>query len=401
MPRWVGPRPCYAWAMRLGFVSTFPPMRCAIGIYTRELAKAIVSAQPDSKIAVFTEREVSASTDAGIEVHPIYRRGEDYVGALERAIVEFGCELVHLQHAGDLLGEDARLPKLLERLKQRGIASIVTLHTVYGGRGQLDRRHTDFYVATARAATRLIVHQHEGCATHLIQAGIPISHISVIPHGTTRFEAPDRLASRQRLQLPEDAFLFTFFGFIHLQKNVHRIVEAFAKIADEHPKARLLVAGMPWGNRWYNHLYTNLMKARVALSGLNSRILLRDAYVAPDQVPFIYGASDVILLPHAQTYGSASGVFHQAIGAAKPVLCAIGPKFVEARQALSSVPETCVPPRDTKAWSSAMSRLLEDPELLERARNAVHAYARATDWSKIATLHADCYAKALEGSTRE
>ena len=65
---------------------------------------------------------------------------------------------------------------------------------------------------------------------------------------------------------------------------------------------------------------------------------IRDEYVAPDQVPFIYGASDVILLPHAQTYGSASGVFHQAIGASKPVLCAIGPKFVEAREALGDAP---------------------------------------------------------------
>lgn len=382
--------------MRLGFVSTFPPMRCAIGIYARELATAIVSALPDTKVAVFTERDVSPTSDAGIEVHAVYRRGEDYVGVLERAIVDFGCDLVHFQHAGDLLGEDARLPNLLERLGRRGIASIVTLHTVYGGRGALDRKHTEFYAATARVATHLIVHQHEGCATRLIELGIPESQISVIPHGTSRFEAPPQLTSRQRLQLPEDAFLFTFFGFIHLQKNVHRIIEAFANIADKHPKARLLIAGMPWGDRWYNHLYTKLMKTRVALSGLSSRILLRDEYVAPDQVPLIYGASDVILLPHAQTYGSASGVFHQAIGASKPVLCAIGPKFVEARQALESVPETCIPPRDTKAWSNAMSRLIENPELLERARSAVHSYALATDWSAIATLHADCYRRALE-----
>lgn len=382
--------------MRLGFVSTFPPMRCAIGVYTRELATALIAAKTGTEVAVFTEMEVPRKDDAGIQVHPVYRRDEDYVEVLERAILDFDCELVHFQHAGDLLGEDARLPNLLDRLKRRGIASIVTLHTVYGGRRHLDRKHADFYVATARAATHLIVHQHEGCATHLIEQGVPESQISVIPHGTTRFDPPDRASSRVRLQLPEDAFVFTFFGFIHLQKNVHRIVEAFAKIADQHPKAQLLIAGMPWGDRWYNHLYTNLMKAKIAIGGLGSRILLRDEYVPPDLVAPIYGASDVILLPHAQSYGSASGVFHQAIGANKPVLCALGPKFVEARQALSSVPELCISPRDTRAWSNAMSRLIQSPELLDQARQAVQSYALATDWSAVAGLHADCYREVLE-----
>jgi glycosyltransferase involved in cell wall biosynthesis len=382
--------------MKLGYVSTFPPMRCAIGVYTHHLATAFTTLRDDSSVVVFTELGTKPNEDvSGIEVRPVYERAGDYVNILERAIADSGCDLVHFQHAGDLLGEDERLPALLRRLGARGIRTVVTLHTVYEERPSRlfahGSQHADFYRAVANTATHLVVHQEEGCATRLVSQRIDRAKIAVIPHGTTRLTPPDRAESRRALELPEDVFLFTFFGFIHLQKNVHRVVDAFARIAKSQPEARLLVSGMPWGDRWYNHLYIDLIKAKIAGSGLSARVLIRDHYIAPAMVQHIYGASDVILLPHNQTYGSASGVFHQAIGAGKPVLCSIGPKFVEAREALASTPELCVPPRNTRAWSDAMIRLIEDSDLLERGRLAVQAYATATEWPVVAARHSDLY----------
>jgi glycosyltransferase involved in cell wall biosynthesis len=387
--------------MKIGYVSTYPPMRCAIGVYTRHLARALLQREPEDAVEIFTERGVDPRGDAtkGITVHPIYDRAGDYVAGIERAAVEAHCDLVHFQHAGDLLGEDERLPNLLRRLGSQGIRSVVTLHTVYEERPNRlvgnGTQHADFYRAVAAEATHLVVHQDEGCAERLVQQGISRDKITVIPHGTTLLNPPGTVESRRALALPEDSFLFTFFGFIHLQKNVHRVVEAFARIATSHPRARLLICGMPWGDRWYNHLYVGLIKARVTASGKGEQILIRDRYLDPSLVDHIYGASDVIVLPHNQTYGSASGVFHQAIGAGKAVLCATGPKFVEAKQALAGAPELCVPPKDIAAWSMAMKRLLEDPELLERGKLSARTYAAETEWPTVAALHRELYGKLL------
>jgi glycosyltransferase involved in cell wall biosynthesis len=386
--------------MKIGYVSTYPPMRCAIGVYTRQLATALTASHDDCTVTVFTERDVvPTEDDARIEVRPVYERDRDYVDDLENAIVARNCQLVHFQHAGDLLGEDERLPRLLQRLRDREIRTVVTLHTVYDEQPSriltAKSRHADFYRAVGSVATQIVVHQEEGCATRLEKQRVARNKLTVIPHGTTRLNPPPRAESRKALELPEDTFLFTFFGFIHLQKNVHRIVEAFARIAPKHPKAQLLVSGMPWGDRWYNHLYVNLIKASAFGRGFGKQILIRDSYLNPELVSHIYGASDVILLPHNQTYGSASGVFHQAIGAGKPVLCAIGPKFVEAREALASTPELCIQPKNTRAWSAAMTQVLGDTELLERGRRAVQAYAAATEWSVVATRHFELYQSQL------
>ncbi|MGC4065198.1 MAG: hypothetical protein QM784_11240 [Polyangiaceae bacterium] len=77
------------------------------------------------------------------------------------------------------------------------------------------------------------------------------------------------------------------------------------------------------------------------------------------------------------------------------MLCATGPKFVEARQALAAAPELCVPPKDIAAWSAAMNRLIEDPELLERGKASARTYATETEWPSVASRHRELYEKLL------
>jgi glycosyltransferase involved in cell wall biosynthesis len=106
----------------------------------------------------------------------------------------------------------------------------------------------------------------------------------------------------------------------------------------------------------------------------------------------------VILLPHKQRYGSASGVFHQAIGGQRPVLVARGPKFVDAQKVLSGLPELTVPPASVRAWSKAMLRVIEDPALRERARAAVVDYARRTSWADVSREHYRVYLGLRDGT---
>jgi glycosyltransferase involved in cell wall biosynthesis len=311
-------------------------------------------------------------------------------------------DVAHIQHAPDLFGEDDRLPNLLERLADRGIGTVVTLHTVHGER--LDRillrraKIANFHRALGKIADRLVVHHHEGAADRLVAHGVPREKIVVIPHGTATPEHRDPREARARLGLPADAFVFTFFGFIHRLKNVHTVVEAFLRIAHKHPNAVLLVAGMPWGDRWYNHLYVNSMKARISLARQTQRALIRSTYLAPEVVPDIYAASDVILLPHRQQYGSASGVFHQAIGGGRPVLVARGPKFADAQRLFASLPELCVAAGDVGAWASAMEHVLVEPDLLRRGREAVQTFAEETAWPRIAARHSQIYAQIASGT---
>jgi glycosyltransferase involved in cell wall biosynthesis len=386
--------------MHIGFVSTYPPIRCAIGLYSQKLAYGLAELAPRTSIFVAAElgADPEQAFEGRLEARPVYARDGDYRDAIFHAVRDAGVNLVHFQYAHDLFGEDQRLPSLLKRLKEAGIQPVVTLHTVYDPRHWrklLFMQSSDTFHRAIAESAHIVVHHADGMATKLKKQGIPEERISIIPHGTSTMELMNRDEARAKLGLPADAFVFTFFGFIHRLKNVHTVVEGFIRASGDLPDARLLVAGMPWGGRWYNHLYVGALKARAACSLARDRILIRDEYLPPELVPAIYSASDVIVLPHNQSYGSASGVFHQAIGYGRPVLCARGPKFVSARELFREMPELCVPPGSVGKWAQAMVRIRRDTALRERSRVAVARFARETAWTAVAGLHDGLYRRIL------
>jgi glycosyltransferase involved in cell wall biosynthesis len=385
--------------LRVGFVSTFPPMRCALGIYTQKLGEALVASGAARPFVAAEDDGTPGAVETTLEVKRVYRRDEDYRDNIFAAVTAAGCDVVHFQYAPDLFGEDDRLPSLVARLDQASVRVLITLHTVYGARlwRPLVRRPTtrSFHRALSDHA-QLVVHHSAGMESELLRQGISPRKISVIPHGTTVAETAPLPRARAALSIPEDAFLFTFFGFIHRLKNVHTAVEGFLRAAPEMPRARLLVVGMPWGDRWYNHLYVGAIRARVALSPDRDRVEIRDEYVPPERVADVYAASDVVLLPHRQSYGSASGVFHQAVGFRRPVLTARGPKFVEAKALFRDLDELTVPAASAGAWARAMRRVYADESLREAARTAVEGFAQRTSWPTVAEEHAALYRRLLE-----
>jgi len=378
-------------------------MRCAIGVYSQKLLRALTAGAPDIDALVITEREggAEATQEDSIRCRCVYSRGEDYSDPVFSAVIEEEADVVHFQHTYDQFGEDTRLPRLLERIQRAGKRTVVSLHTV--NRPLLIHRFTsgqstiDFHRSVGRHSDRVIVHHKEHMADRLRRHGVDNNRISVIPHGTTLMSVPGRESSRRRLGIPPDAFVFLFFGFIHVQKNLHTVLEAFVRTARDLPQSHLLITGMPWGDRWYNHLYCRAMKARILLARLSGRVTFKDDYVPADLVSSVFGAGDVILLPHSQKYGSASGVFHQAIGADKPVLCASGPKFEDAMRVFSGLPDVCLPPASIGRWAGAMHRMATDSDFREAGRCAISEYARATAWPEVARMHEAVYRELLNG----
>ena len=373
---------------RIGFVTTYPPMPCAIGIYSQKLMRAAVKSHNELRFEVITENVTESIHETSISSHPTYCRNSNYHDAILHAAQEKKVQILHFQYAPDLLGRDERLPNLLKSLRKAGIRSVVTFHTVYAdglwARILPGMAPAEFHRAVSRETDRIVVHHRHGMADLLISQGVDYKKIAVIPHGTDLLPELDMNESRRLLGLPEEIFLFTFFGFIHIQKNVHTAVNAFIHVSRELPQASLLVAGKAWGDRPYNFAYIRLLKARKFLSGLGERIVFMDHYIPTNQVPNIFAASDVLLLPHWQKYGSASGVFHQAIGAKKPILVAKGPKFEDGLKRLQSLPALTPDALRASQWKDGMRALYHDEALRNQARNILSDYAQETAWPCVA-----------------
>ncbi len=206
--------------MKIALVSTFPPQHCGIATYSQALAMGLVElADLDPMIL----SEHGGKDFANIRAIEAFARGGDYSGELLTAIRETQPDIVHFQHADDIFGMGRPMLHVLEGCREAGIPTIVTLHTVYTTLSGLAERKPFarvFHQALGAAATHLIVHQ-ESARKVLIEQGVPGRRISVIPHGTPpRFQG-DGAAIRQRYGIAADDSMLLFFGFLHVQKNIH------------------------------------------------------------------------------------------------------------------------------------------------------------------------------------
>jgi glycosyltransferase involved in cell wall biosynthesis len=381
--------------MRIVFVTTFPSSRCAIGIYSKKLTAALRESSPNLHITVAAENGADAFQSDGYECIPCFDRKTDYVEDIFGVVCRSRAQIAHFQYVPDIFGVDSRFIRLLSKLQDSGIRTVITMHTV--NRPLIIRRlvlkssWSAFHRHLADRADRIIVHHSRTMKGSLVRQGVNREKIRVIPHGTTFMSLPESKESRRQLGLHEDKLIFLFFGYIHFQKNVHTVLEAFIRSAKEFSGSQLFITGMPWGNRWYNRLYTELLQKRIKMSRLKDRIIFRPKYVAQELVPAIFSVADVVLLPHYQKYGSASGAFHMAIGAQKPILFSQGPKFEDAEKIFATMPEVCIPPARINRWVEMLNQFAQNPNLRAKCQEATRDYAQMTSWAQIAKRHIELY----------
>jgi beta-1,4-mannosyltransferase len=134
----------------------------------------------------------------------------------------------------------------------------------------------------------------------------------IIPHGHylgTYPPAPSRAAARLRLGLERDARVLLAFGQVRAYKGLDRLVEAFAKLPT--PAARLLIAGEPHGDA-----------AAVLARARDPRLRLLLRRIPDDEVPLLFAAADLVVLPYRAvlTSGAAMLAFGYGRGVLAPRL---------------------------------------------------------------------------------
>jgi glycosyltransferase involved in cell wall biosynthesis len=141
--------------------------------------------------------------------------------------------------------------------------------------------------------TRLCDHTIAICDAirqRLLSAGVPGQRITLVydgidPSPWTGLQQRKQEA-RTRLGIAADSQVISCAGVLRPRKGQHVLIDAFARLANELPKALLLLAG---GGSEHDRL-----KARAASLGLGSRVML-PGRVRP--VHDVYAASDLFVMP--------------------------------------------------------------------------------------------------------
>jgi glycosyltransferase involved in cell wall biosynthesis len=143
-----------------------------------------------------------------------------------------------------------------------------------------------------------------------LQSACPASPIFFLPDPCPPGYDGDPIAARNKLEIPSDRKVMLFYGTGARRKGLHLAVEAMRQLPPESP-AFLLCAGQqnPSGNT----------AAGLAQLVRQNRARLLDRYVTVEEEKMCFAASDAVLLPYLNHFGT-SGVLSRAMSAGKPVI---------------------------------------------------------------------------------
>lgn len=200
--------------------------------------------------------------------------------------------------------------------------------------------------------------------------------IVVIPHGNY-LSYPNtcpRQEARERLGIPQGAFVYLVLGQLRPYKGIEELLEAFGRLPDRD--VILVIVG---------HVHDPAYGATVeALAAQDERVMARLAYVPPEELQYYFNACDICVLPYRHVTTSGAAILAFSFG--KPVLAPrLGgfPELVGEERGLLYDPDR----EDALRDALRRARRLD----LARASAAAWSLARELDWVKIARQHLRAY----------
>ncbi len=338
--------------------------RAGVGVYTREILRAMSVDRPDCRFTVYlpsgagTPSQVPRISYRPLPGMPLIGRHLQWPARMRRL------------RADAYFGPAGALP-----LGDVGSPTVITVHdlAIY--------RNSSWFPGRQPLSTRLVIPRSLSRADVILAVsnhtaqdieelfGVDPSRIDVVPHGVSSQFRPmsgeDLAAARARLNLPERFILFV--GTIEPRKNLGTLLEAWAMMRD---RPDLVIVGA-WG--W---LY-EAIEERMGRLGPHVRHI---EGLDPAELPAVYNLARVLAHP----------AWYEGFGLPPLEAMACGTPVVVSDS--SSLPEVVgeagliAPAGDPEAWRRALEKVVGDIDLAADLRRRGILRAAQFSWPRSAGL---------------
>ncbi|MGH2521465.1 MAG: glycosyltransferase family 4 protein [Anaerolineales bacterium] len=235
---------------------------------------------------------------------------------------------------------------------------------------------------TVRAADAIIADSENTRRDLLRLLRLPPEKITVAPLGVDERFRPasqgQKTDSRARYNLPEDFILYV--GTLEPRKGIDTLIEAFARLAAEHPHHLVLAGKRGW--------YWEPILQRIAAHGLEERARVLD-YVPDDDLPVLYASAAVFAFP--SRYEGFGLPPLEAMACGTPVVCSNAASLPEVIGDAGMM----VAPNDVNALARALTQVLGDAHLQAELRERGLRWAPGFTWEQTARQTLEVYHRVL------
>lgn len=374
---------------RVVLIGSFPPRRCGIATFTRDVHDALKTAAPELDCRVVAMTDVGGDHDYGPEVMVQVRqdRAADYLEAARR-INESNPDAVCVQHEFGLYGGPAG-EYLMLMLDAVTAPVTTTLHTLLTRPDADQRRVLDRLIARS---ARVIVMAERGRRILADVWNAPSSKIVVTPHGAPDRPLIDTAGPKARLGLNGHEVMLTF-GLLSPGKGLESVIRALPRIIQARPTALYVVLGAT-----HPHLIAREGEAyRDGLSdlarelGVGDQVRFHNRYVDTPLLLDWLAAADLYVTPYLNEAHITSGTLSYAVALGKAV---ISTPYWHAQELLADGRGVLTPFNDPDALAGAAIDLLGDPSRMATLRRRAWEAGRETIWSRLADRYIGAFAEA-------
>jgi glycosyltransferase involved in cell wall biosynthesis len=382
-------------SLGIALVGTYPPRRCGIATFTRDLAEALTSAGERVSPVAVALTDPGAHYDYGEEVKYEIRQGvkTDYARAAE--LVNYSdVRLVLIQHEyGIFGGEDGAY--VLDFLGALQVPAIATLHTVL--KRPSDSQRTIIQRMAKRCARVVVMSQ---VAADLLRSSYDIdsSRIEIVPHGIPDMKPRDQQALKAKFGVAGQPMLLTF-GLLSPNKGIETVIRALPAVAADFPTLTYFVVGAthPVVARRQGQAYRTTLEREAEQLGVRDRVVFRDQFVSTAELCSYLQAADIFISPYQNEAQVTSGALSYAMGAGA---AAVSTPYWHAQELLGDGRGRLFPFGDSEALASTLRTLLEEPNELEQVRSAAYQHTRSMVWPRVGRSYLDLIQVVMDETPR-
>jgi glycosyltransferase involved in cell wall biosynthesis len=374
-------------------ISTFPPRKCGIATFSRDLIHAVIPELKES--ATISICTLDKKENAALYGHPVTMLMDGYdidscIDTAARINRDKSIQLVCIEHEFGLYGGEMG-DFLLGFLTLLEKPFIIRLHTVLPAP---EPKRLNMVQAIARLANKVIVMTNHSATLLKEDYQVPPEKIAQIPHGTHGNSPVSAVELKRKYNL-EDKLVLTTFGLLSPNKGIEKGINAMKKISAAFPDAIYLVLGETHPNLLMQEgeKYRNYLQQLIIENGLQENVRLINEYTSTKKLMEYLTLTDIYLFTSKDPNQAVSGTFLYAMSAGCPI---ISNAFVLAKEMLDKETGIILQTGEESELAEKAIYLLKNDTLRKEMGHNAFRKTRNTTWKKVAESHIGLFGEILE-----